>query len=74
MVLLCPHTGQGRRFHWFRTPNGPSEFTRPDGSKGMAQWLAVCEECFAKYEHPIEAITQDYEFDGDHPVIREGKQ
>lgn len=73
VILLCPHTGIQKRFHWFRTTE-MSEFTRPDGSKGNTRWMAICEDCFGKFETPMEAITQDQVWQGDKPIIKENVQ
>ena len=44
LVLHCGHVGSGRKFHFFRVPDG-IEFTAPDGTHGEARWIAQCTVC-----------------------------
>jgi hypothetical protein len=70
-VLHCGHISCGH-FHWFRTRG--MDFESPDGEKGWAEWVAVCNDCFL--ENP--KIMSDGEFPirghgtwmGDDPEIR----
>jgi hypothetical protein len=45
LLLLCKHKRDIRNAHVFELLDG-MPFTRPDGSKGVAQWVFICDECF----------------------------
>ena len=69
-ILTCDHVGSGRKFHWFHFKE-PTKFRRPDNSISSSRWIAVCEDCFIKYDDPAEAVRDDIIWSGDEPVIRE---
>jgi hypothetical protein len=72
-ILQCAHFEGVQTCHWFRIP-GPTFFTRPDGSGGSAEWVAICDECFAKNPQTFEDLSQmvaaDGVWQGNDPAIR----
>lgn len=48
VLLGCKHKPNPYASHIFQVPDGLS-FTRPDGSKGVAAWIVICDACFTIY-------------------------
>lgn len=66
-ILHCGHLDQDRPAHWFKYPEAV-HFSRPDGSHGEAEWLAICAPCFAR--HGLRTpVRGDGTWIGDAPVI-----
>jgi hypothetical protein len=70
-ILHCGHlrrdTSTSRPAYWFKY-EAIVQFGRPDGTRGEAAWLAVCEPCFVEHgnEVPARGVGQ---WIGDAPVI-----
>jgi hypothetical protein len=81
-VLVCIHIEQDFLdstpiFHWYKSE---TDFKRPDGTTGHAEWIVVCPACFEKYSdidgclidednfHP--PIAGDRIWSGNAPAIR----
>lgn len=71
-ILDCGHLDQGRPLHWFKYSE-PVRFARPDGSRGEASWLAICEACFISQgiRTPVRGDTMWF---GDAPIIKKEEQ
>jgi hypothetical protein len=67
-ILHCGHLRQGQGpVHWFQYET-IVRFERPDGTRGDAEWLVVCEPCFV--EHGVGATVRgDVQWTGDAPVF-----
>lgn len=71
-ILHCGHLDQDRPVHWFKYPEA-IRFSRPDGSRGEAAWLAVCAPCFAR--HGLRTpVRGDGTWIGDDPIIERGEE
>jgi hypothetical protein len=66
-ILHCGHV-EGLPHHWFQY-RSPVQFTRPNGSVGKSQWLAICPACFQKHGDRA-PVRGDGEMVGNAPVIR----
>lgn len=47
VLLGCVHRPNIYAAHIFQTPG--ISFKRPDGSKGIATWIVLCDKCFQEY-------------------------
>jgi len=51
------------------------QFTRPDGTKGVAKWMVLCSQCFDVYfAAPEKAMRADATWIGDEPAIEKNIQ
>jgi len=72
-ILHCGHLGRSRRrcmahpAHWFKY-EGTVRFERPDGTRGEAEWFAVCEPCFVKHGDKV-PVRGDGQWTGEAPAI-----
>lgn len=69
-VLHCGHL-EGQIHHFFQIGPEPTSFTRPDGTKGRANWIAICDSCFNQYAlTPQACIRGDAQWKGNEPIIK----
>lgn len=70
VVIHCGHLG-ARKTHFWKCERG-LEFSRPDGTRGTAQWIVCCDRCFKKAHGDPEKvlIRGDAQWIGDEPIIR----
>jgi rhodanese-related sulfurtransferase len=68
VYVHCGHGGASA-YHWFWL--NESEFTRPDGSAGLAKWMVVCSECFQAAEGDPRRVDVrgDLVLESDAPLI-----
>lgn len=48
VLLGCIHRPDPYDAHIFNIPEG-LKFTKPDKTKGTAEWIILCDACFARY-------------------------
>jgi hypothetical protein len=69
-IMHCGHLDRGC-MHWFKYDRA-IKFTRPDGTRGEAEWFAACQPCFIKHgEKVIDFVRGDDCWIGDEPAIQE---
>ena len=72
-VLHCAHM-DSKPIHFFKCVPFRS-FKRPDGTRGEAHWMAVCDFCIKRYRgNPDPSITGDSSWIGNEPAIKTGLQ
>jgi hypothetical protein len=64
-ILHCGHINGP--VNWLYMPKA-NKFTRPDGTTGMAHWIAACDRCFRRNGNPT--IRGDGIWQGDTPIIK----
>jgi hypothetical protein len=74
-ILHCGHL-ETKPHHFFAFGDGniivSVNFTRPDGSRGEATWMVLCNQCFAIHQtEPEKAMRADAIWIGDEPAIKE---
>lgn len=76
VMLLCKHVAEDRSLpgHFFYFKEGLG-FARPTGGIGKANWLIMCNHCFAKHPMPslkemMQLIGGDAVWKGDEPTIK----
>lgn len=69
VILICEHDG-ARTYHWWAFE--PEETVkRNDGAVFKAQWMVLCEGCFAKHPaNPKEALRRDFCWVGNDPAVK----
>lgn len=75
-VLHCEHVKEvaGLAAHFFSLGAG-QPFMRPDGSKGSAQWIVICDHCYVLFpKSPMDAVSGDSLWVGNDPVIKKDVQ
>jgi hypothetical protein len=75
-ILICAHWKAGQH-QWlaFSRPGSdipvPCEYTRPDGSKLVARFFAVCDRCVALApDNPWKKVVDDAEWEDNEPIIQ----
>jgi hypothetical protein len=55
-----PDPEAGCHYYLLKRPDGSGalEFTRPDGTRDIAHWLLVCNDCFARFGGNVEAALE----------------
>jgi len=71
VVVHCGHTDGSAEREWFRAEE-PIPFERPDGTKGEAQWIVACMDCYASADgNPLALeIRGDGVWQGNEPALR----
>jgi hypothetical protein len=68
-ILHCGHLVRG--MHWFKFAGGAIKFTRPDKTRGEAEWFAACDRCYAKHGEKVASFVKgDGVWTGDEPAIQ----
>jgi hypothetical protein len=68
-VMHCGHISEYPA-HWFQYEEA-LKFTRPDGTRGEAEWFVACEPCFLKHgERAPDFVRGDGRWIGNEPTIR----
>lgn len=75
-ILHCGHfrqdEGSACSAHWFQYET-VVRFERPDGTRGEATWLVVCEPCFVEHGNEV-PVRGDGQWTGDAPTITKGEE
>jgi hypothetical protein len=67
-IMHCGHPDRGA-MHWFQY-EAPIKFTRPDGTRGAAEWFAACQRCFMKHGDEVTRFVRgDKRWIGNEPTI-----
>ena len=66
---LCANAEHRHPAHWFKFVE-PVRFTRPNRSRGEAEWFAACEPCFVRHGAKVaDLVCGDGIWTGDAPAI-----
>lgn len=55
-IMHCGHLDCGV-MHWFQYEK-PIGFTRPDQTRGTAEWFAACQSCFITHGKKVASIVR----------------
>lgn len=67
-ILHCGHIKRKGMKHFFKSSG--TQFTRPDGTTGEAQWWVCCQRCFDRYHGDFQ-VRGDATWIGDEPFIEQ---